>query len=402
MSNTSRILLTILLIILVIIISFVIILYFVKWKQQHIVGGAVKPSKLTLNDVKILYKLGSGWMGDAYLAEYKGKPNYVVKKQKIIPEKIYELNPGNYILDPKYASELSFYIYINKLPKKSRKYFVELYDYKIHKCQHKHKLPEAIKQDMKYDFGLEEYIKKHLRSPYCVEQLIEYGGDTLQPIKQNMLESSDYTHDKFGRRLAHDLFSAVKIIHDGGYVHRDIYSRNIVVKSGNFKLVDYGEVVQKDTELGDILHYMNTDLLQAIEVLTFNDIIINYFRNDVEIPDYYDQVDYIRKIERGNALKKIISKLEKIYKESDRILFELKKLEKGQEEEDNRIYTLLQFHIVLFFQMLHPKKSMEFWSKYLLESYREKIWNNYVSDSDFKFIVNNFNNIDKLIAHFDV
>ena len=116
---------------------------------------------------KKLKVLGVGMFGTTYLIEKDGI-KYALKTQHILASQKKK--------DFKYElwRELDLYNYISKLNKNDKKFFTQLYDYKIYNnCNHKQKRPFKIFDTNKPFYKI---LSKLDKSTWCVDMLIDYHG----------------------------------------------------------------------------------------------------------------------------------------------------------------------------------------------------------------------------------
>lgn len=199
---------------------------------------------------KRLKVLGTGMFGTTYLIKINNK-NYALKTQHILP--------SHRKKDFKYElwRELDLYKYIGKLNKNDKKFFTQLYDYKIYNnCKHKQKRPFKLIDDDNNEFT--KKLKKLDKSPWCVDLLIDYHGKwTLGKylVKHSITEKQCYS-------LLVQIMKIVHILQKGGYSHNDLHLENVMViptkdKYFSFKnkkipyrglqiiAIDYGEVLHE-------------------------------------------------------------------------------------------------------------------------------------------------------------
>ena len=71
---------------------------------------------------------------------------YVIKRQKLLPKEV------KYNTKYQFWREIDFNKFVNKLPKNQKLHFMEIFDYKINKCDYKH-IPKYIPPNEKKDLS---------------------------------------------------------------------------------------------------------------------------------------------------------------------------------------------------------------------------------------------------------
>ena len=197
--------------------------------------------------MKVIKKLGSGMFGTTYLVDYNGK-KYALKTQHILPSdrhKDYKRELWR---------ELDLYAFIKRLKPSDRKFFTQLYEYKIYKdCQHKQIRPFKLGKD-KWSNKMRQLNK----SEWCVDYMLDYHGDkTLGKYlaTHNITPKQAYS-------FALQLCKIMLILYKGGYSHNDLHMDNVMITKTSEKYftingkkvpyygyqlvsIDYGEVLHK-------------------------------------------------------------------------------------------------------------------------------------------------------------
>ena len=344
-----------------------------------------------MNDYQIVKKLNQGWNGIAYLIK-KDNKYYVLKRQKILKKEI-KLNL-NYMI----WREINFNKFVNKLPISSKKYFMEMYHYKINKCNYEHK-PAYIDPDLKKDL-----IERN-KSKFCMDIFLEYKGNTLYKLlKKGLSIKEKYC-------LIIQVLHAIDIMKSNDYLHRDIHQGNITynktinpIKINNkilnckyqYSLIDYGRVrhkkfikTKKYKEKFNKMFKENADLGQFIF-----QIILQYYM----LYDFYIKKNYkfpIRNIKNIKKELKLFYNEKIIWKKIKNILYEKNKKWFDLFENENKIIedSSIIYKIEILFSAYNRKKFLKYtgWNIYL---------RNLIPKEDIIFIVKNMYNNKIIIKYF--
>ena len=172
-----------------------------------------------MEQYKIIRKIGDGFFGNIYLIKIKNK-KYVLKRQKIL-KKDTKKNLKLLIW-----REIEFSEFVNKLPKNKRGFFMEMYEYKVIKCN----------INMKFDYGINDSkLKKLNESKYCLDIIYEYKNKTIY----NLLKKNTISLKEKYSFLIQILY-ALDIMKKNGYTHNDLHALNITYeKYDNIKIRNY-------------------------------------------------------------------------------------------------------------------------------------------------------------------
>ena len=333
--------------------------------------------KIDFNKLKKIKELGAGVFGTAYLVELDGK-KYVLKTQKILSS--HKKKKFKYDL----WREMDFFEYVNKLPNNESIFFMKLIDYQIYnKCEHIQKRDFKLTGKGKWM----NKLKKLDKSTWCIDQLVEYKGETLNyfltknPITKKQIYS-----------FIIQLCIIGKILQKGGYLHDDLHLDNITIQKTNNKflqykklkiptygyrisVIDYGFVINnkykhtnKAFKKYPIEYSMWHDILLVIFVIlsNFNKYFVNCIHKKQKLPWqknklYYD--NYFNKIidNYPTFWKKTTDKYIKLYPEFKKFYNEFEKKRKIKKNTSYMFYEKAFTIIDIEFQIIHPKKHSEYW-----------------------------------------
>ena len=169
-----------------------------------------------IEDVKLGKVIGSGVYGTVYLCTHKGK-KYAMKIQNLT---------GMMNEKTKYSTdiwiEIDVYRYISKMQPTDQVFFNRMYEYKVY---------NEIKKvgtnigDSKHKW--DKNIKNILDSGWRVKYLLEYKGNlTLYDFLLKNKSSLNHSHIY---SLCLQILYIITLLKNGGYVHGDIHTRNIMV-----------------------------------------------------------------------------------------------------------------------------------------------------------------------------
>lgn len=207
--------------------------------------------------MKIIKKLGSGYIGTVYLVE-KDNKKYAMKIQKIPPEQ------RNKNFKYELWRELDFYNYVNKMNKNDIGFFNKLYSFKIYdKCDH---IQDTYINSPRED--LNDFFEILKKSEWCSKFVIEYKSDINFKVFLATKKLSYQNYKSFFSQII-KIFS---IQQKGGYFHDDLHNENIMVKKTNNKYftidnkkisfqgfqlsaIDYGLILHKKYKLNKNYNY---------------------------------------------------------------------------------------------------------------------------------------------------
>jgi serine/threonine protein kinase len=112
-------------------------------------------------------------------------------------------------------------------------------------------------------------------------------------------------------RMAHDIISAINIMHKAGYTHNDIHGGNIMSDGKRFYLIDYGRISHKKYRAGEIEREVKRYDLKDINMVLWNCLVRNkpwMYLEDNKLP-LIDAKKYMRRIEKYAEYKKIYADL---------------------------------------------------------------------------------------------
>jgi serine/threonine protein kinase len=181
---------------------------------------------MSLDDFKIIKKLGQGMIGTVYLIESRGS-NYAYKIEHILKKDTIKSKTS------KLYREISFCKFIKKYPNQ----FIQLIDYDIiGDCGHF----QAYKVD---PGGFSKEKQKEFsdlaKSKYCVRKIFTLVDGNLEDILNKLTVKQIYS-------MIIQLVTMVTIMHSHGWVHGDFHPLNIgyikTPEGYTYKAIDYGEV----------------------------------------------------------------------------------------------------------------------------------------------------------------
>lgn len=365
-------------------------------KQHNTKQNNAKQDSINWDNIKILEELGKGAAGIVYKVDLDGK-EYALKREKILSNKIIK-SRGNLQFKKQHKYDIELYDFIDTLPADEQKYFIKLYDYRIYKCNYKHKLPEFLNIIFKNDPKFKKWQKEKDDSPYCADYLIELGGKSIKHKLFNMIENKSPNLRKYGRKLAHDVLKACNILRKNNRYHGDAYEGNIVeTNKGDFKLIDYGESRKVEAKRQKIKYSVNVDLIGTMFILAGIGGYFweNYLSKLDKLPPFSDFVKFMIK---KNAWNDICDKLKYISKyaiNKNEIDAVLDKIAQGQKIPEGFVEKIGSTPVLA--AIYYPKLFVEYWKQYIA-NYKEI--NPLLSYTDLQFMVDNFHDMDKLISHF--
>src|SRR5271155_5520482 len=125
--SSLTILTIIIFLVLIIIVSYLLMSHFDVMRKIFTGGSTIPFDKL-----QTIAILGMGAIGSVYKVQYDDK-FYALKREKIVKQKI-----------KKIPNAIKIHSILYKNPE-ARKYFIDIIDYRIIKCNYKHKLPQYLK-----------------------------------------------------------------------------------------------------------------------------------------------------------------------------------------------------------------------------------------------------------------
>jgi len=326
---------------------------------------------MTIDNYKIIKKLGNGMFGTVYLVE-KNNKNYALKIEHIL-EKSIKKN-----MHEQLWREIDF---CEKFGNRYPDQFIKLIDYDvIDNCTHKQRY--SHKELVKGEGKLAKIYEQLKNSPFCsrkIYSLIDFNFEKIQ----NKLDTSQIYSALI------QLIYGVSLLHNNNYVHGDLHSGNIgIVESdkkyikinnlhvptfGNiFKLIDYGRILNKKN-----------------------------CKNSSELKDY----NILWENEIGNLLNSLCIK-ENFYEylRKNKIKFDYNHKLIIQKYKQTQFYNLLNKissninHQIFLFSIVYPD---EYQKIILDDKYKKTITNDIkIPIVDILFFIKNYNNYDILIEYF--
>ena len=358
---------------------------------------------IIMDNYKILKKLNEGFFGIVYLIKLDNK-KYVLKRQKIL-KKDMKVNLKHNIW-----REIEFSNFINKLPKKDKKYFMIMNSYQISECNIK-----------KFDDNINDpKLKKLNNSKYCIDIIYEYKNNIYNNI---VIKNKIPLKEKYSSII--QILNALIILKKKGYTHNDLHLLNIAydkrksnIKIRNkiinskyqYSLLDYGLVHHKKYPKNEFDKYRDEEQFQLfinqlsrINILgdiyknnkwKFNKKLFNpNFRYNWLLPLYQNQ----------NLWNKIKKSLTQIYPHF-KIFYEIydndlkNQKSKLTEVLDKRKDLLnlinILFHINILFLSYSPKEY------YKVYGFTKTNKNNFLPGEDLEFMLFNSFNYKKLLTYF--
>lgn len=173
-----------------------------------------------LHNIKKVKILGKGYLGTTYLVKKDGV-EYALKVTKILPSEMVKS------MKLKLWLELDFYEFIDQLDKYDIKFFVKLYAYEFHKCNH---IQERICHNIKEI----ERMKPYDDSKWCMYKLLELKGETLVNYNINNKLSKKHIYCMIIQ------FAYISsILKSNTYTHNDLHSENITVQKSDNPIIKY-------------------------------------------------------------------------------------------------------------------------------------------------------------------
>jgi len=266
---------------------------------------------------------------------------------------------------------------------------MKLIDYRIYnKCEH---IQKRDFKNIKVNPSFINFVKKIDNSSWCIDQLLEYKGETLKYFltKNPITKKQIYT-------FILQLCIIGKILQKGGYCHADLHLSNITIQKTNKKFlqykklkiptfgyyistIDYGRVIHNKYE-----HPNKAFRKYPIEYSIWRDVLFviltiinnwekykeNCINKKQKLPWHKNENnyrDFFKKIIKNYPIfwEKTTNKYIKLYPEFKKFYnnFEKKKLLK----ETTYVFYWMAFEMIFIeFQISHPKKHSEYfgWCSY--------------------------------------
>jgi len=379
--------------------------------------------------VEIIQNLGSGAYGDVYIAKYDSDSStpgiYALKREKISPKNvIVSKKTGSLKLKP--SRELKFYNFIDTLPPNEQKYFVRLQAHRAILCTHSHKWPSYLQKMLEGNSKLQKRLANLEKSPYCAEYLMDFGGNSLKSITDKMTKNNNVDF-QFMKKVTLGILNIIKITRKNNYIIDDLHSGNITVLDNKtrdsdigVKLIDYNEV--KDVNIDKYMQGnfdTNRDLLSLIGLLLNGGyFFINYLSKIDKFPPITEHIRFIRKV--PGAWEKMVGYITTIDKRKQ-ISDTIGKIDRISDIKNKslvkEIDQRLGPYIGIIFAILYPKEDIAWWNIVATASKIEiqdspdspEIQDSpeipeiplLLPQSDLVFMLDNYNNMDKLISHFE-
>jgi hypothetical protein len=255
-------------------------------------------------NIKIIKSVGKGANGETFLIELNNK-QYALKKQKILENEKDIFN-----------NEIQFFNWIEQLNVNKKKFFMQLYHYRID-------------NNCNFDFTpLRGYISdEHKKSKLCFDMILELKENTIDKIIKNL--SKKQVISAFIQMLY-----AFYLMQKSGYYHFDAKTDNITCEKTNnseidigkfgkiftfgykCSVIDYGSVLHKDFTLDefdkkmlDAQMYFNADLILLVDyMLLRNEEIYSQIQENKIHLKSKEAYDFFSKIpeKKFNKIKKFM------------------------------------------------------------------------------------------------
>tara|TARA_Y100000590_G_scaffold419776_1_gene521824 strand:- start:59 stop:1207 length:1149 start_codon:yes stop_codon:yes gene_type:complete len=202
---------------------------------------------MDLTKIEVVKNIGTGMSGTTYLIILDGK-KYAMKIQHILE------NDRKQDYNVEFWREIDLYNYIGKMKSKNRCFFTQLYAYEIYNdCKHVQKREWQVDPNSK--FGRK--IAKLDKSPWCIKYITDYKGETV--LREYMEKHKLSRKQKYSILL--QVCKIIMLLYQGGYMHRDLHSNNIMVTSTNKKYfslmgkhIPYYGIQLSAIDYGDVIH----------------------------------------------------------------------------------------------------------------------------------------------------
>ena len=311
--------------------------------------------KISLDNIKLIKELGSGFFGKVYLVKnLKNLNEYAMKIQKI-PEKHIKINRK-----VKQWNEIYFSLdFANKYPDQ----FIYLYDYLITKnCIYK---PFFMNKNK--DF---EYSKNLINSKYCILSFYSLIDGTLDNIIDSLSKKQYYS-------LIIQISYIFYLLTQNNYFHTDIHFGNfgyvktneIYIKIFNyniptygyiFKIIDYGNVKNNSSNVKNI-NELRTFITRFIQ----NKKFINYLNKNKIYINYKNKIILFENISEYKLISKLVNNIDDKF-----ILYEILFPESyqnfiiGNGKKFDTIYQKLKIDIIDLFYIMksnyNPEKIIDY------------------------------------------
>jgi broad specificity phosphatase PhoE len=341
------------------------------------------------NKIKIIKSLGKGTNGETFLIELDNQ-QYALKKQKILESE-----------KDMFDDEIKFFEWIKKLNANQKKFFMQLYHYRID-------------NDCKFDFiPIRGNIdKEHIKSNLCFDMILELKQNTLDKIinklsKQQII--SAFIQISF----------AVFLMQKSEYYHFDSKTDNIAynktnndeINIGNFgkiktfgyqySLIDYGSVLQKEFKLDEYdkkmleaQKYFNGDIMNMIDyILLKNEEIFSQIQENKIHLKTKEAHELFMNIP-NNKINKITKILEK--KLNVDFIDELKKIDSDNVKKEPK-YMFAIYCAITIYRVKFPKSFMNQLSKQFNINIKD---NNIIfAKKELLYLIKNQNKLKKIIKY---
>ena len=206
-------------------------------------------------NLQIIKPLSSGHEGVVYTAKYNGK--------KCIAKvcRTHNSVSNEFKNEINFAHDLSNLHNSNKANKKSHIPFMEMISYLYTtdcNC-------EKIKPNMYCNSKCKKNIDNLNSLTNC--NIILYTP-VLDDTMHNVLSIGKITEKQFAIMM-HQIIYGIKLLHDRGYIHNDLHSKNIMCKNNNWYIIDYGSILTIDYTKNKIDNTKYSDIIDDLLFFTY-------------------------------------------------------------------------------------------------------------------------------------
>jgi broad specificity phosphatase PhoE len=343
------------------------------------------------NNMKIIKSLGKGQGGETFLIELNNK-RYALKRHKILENEKESFN-----------DEIHFFEWIKKLDENNKKFFMQLYHYRLDDNCDFNFIPRSGNINDTY-----------AKSKLCFDMILELKENTIDKIINKL--SKKQVISAFIQ-----LVYAIYLMQKSGYYHQDTKTNNIaynkfndnkIIKIGKFgdiqtfgyqySLIDYGSVLNKNANLDEYskkqleaYKYFNGDLITMIDYLLLkNEEIYSQIQENKLHLKSKEAYDFF-----SNIPKNKFNKIKKFMEEKINIDYidKIQALNYDDAKKEPK-YMFALHQAIQIYRIKYPKS----FTKSLGNQFNVNIDNNKIlfDKKELLYIIKNQNNLHKIIKHF--
>lgn len=322
--------------------------------------------------------IGRGMWGTVYKITVDGK-QYALKRKKILARNAKKLPQAVQIYNFAKSHGLA-------------DYFSKLWAHRIYRCTFIHTPPDHLAKNMEHsDF------KAVSASPWCLELIMELGDKTFREYCAEDVEARKPLAARY--RIIKQLLCIVRDLHAKKLFIDDFHAGNIIISGPDerVKLIDYDDMLYMDPRQMNkiesrkrILYALNYDLWSIIAMCLNLDVIFKkYFHVLEKLPSITDMLPYINK---AGDWAKIRAYLGIICRDVPGVA-------QMFDEKPDSYWNNYGFLVDFIWSIVNEEANFEYWKKYVPAMKNDVP--TFIPIKDLIFILDNYWNIDNIIAYFD-